>query len=1375
MSHRERMRPHLHSVLSSPARLTTAAPPARARASCRLSPSYRPSQQTSAEEAPSTSRPESTRRTSGGRHLAPRERVNTMRSPASGATGLPNNPARAAPRAGLLEGPNGLGTSPSRGCEPIAPRLGLQGTMETADDTLLARRRAIDALCAAAARADLEPRALLRPLAALASAVLGARDPAGVELELVPTNVWRRWAAEERDGGLRDVFDLCARIADAQLESAAIADRLGREAGSGRSKPAAGETATNSLLVPPDPTTPPFVERDAIDVQSGADLPPPRRIWYSGEFDELSAPLFAALGDSALQDKALQQARLGAEAWLRAAPAGALFLSCAAQLADARLERVGGGRQARGVSPLAAVAEQTLVRLVEPADGITRLVAWICDGDPVSSPSDCEDDVEKARRRAASTLLSLPELGDAVASCTLGSRNLVLRLAEALVRAPSRSLTALNARAELVARLSSRGGAEALAQALTDVCLCAAEHNGYSEDEEAAAAVFSRVDAADAWLRVAMAGLVDFGALCGASFGGAPTLKGSERCPSSSSELGSGFGQATKLCLRFLAVMAPPEHAGHRRLLRDRVPLRGALPGPAVSAVVRALYGPCSDTVAADRAEMPSELTTAARQVSLAWGDKEAVRGRSASFLTHRTRTYFLICALRKLANVDPSERLWGDAMARDVDWPQIKSPAINTSVGLVPALLSGVASHLDSSDDPVRECGMRVGTALAALVQPDKPGPFDGLIGDSDDADYWNDRRGAAEARLMSAMRGASSAAPPARARRPKRGGERPLPRPKPAVSSWIDPGVETETDSDDDARFNSGRAPRRAGGGVLGRHAVRRRHASGSLSSSAASSRVSTPGSSSELSFSESEGDSTGASGPSSSDDSDEEKALLLQFRDLPGALAGFEQDWRAALRALWASEAMLTSGVEEARIYAPRIASALLRFRPPPWAGREAPRGAPADALRVRAAAVVAAVVADPLLAGMAAIEEVFSASSDVQTRVDALGALASAAGELRTPGSALPLRAGADPGLLSRGALGGEHAGFATRAPRRAPQPLPSRGAVFSAWASALLRRAGTPTHGLDMLGRDAFVLSRVLVALSAMLEACGGCHESETLAAASLEFARLDAVHGSGEPAVRRATALLVASALDAVPRHRLLEALLLEEDSDDESNDASARDALESVLTTKVIRDGSSRGFEGCTRVRGSSALLVEGGRVSGAVLVGDGNTVGRRVMGPGLGARQASREGSGVVAPAARVSELLDAPPGDRALPASLLDLAAPDRPQISGTVESHDGVPSIPRWLCAPEALLASDLRWASRWLDSAMKDPDPVTADSAKAAGQLRDAFAGDAIRLATSSRPRTLAEGGELLLPAVDLGSAAKESAADLVLPSADRAR
>jgi len=219
---------------------------------------------------------------------------------------------------------------------------------------------------------------------------------------------------------------------------------------------------------------------------------------------------------------------------------------------------------------------------------------------------------------------------------------------------------------------------------------------------------------------------------------------------------------------------------------------------------------------------------------------------------------------------------------------------------------------------------------------------------------------------------------------------------------------------------------------------------------------------------------------------------------------------------------------------------LARALLYARPPDWADREA--GADADRPDAqRLAALVALLAAAPAPAGAALAGHVFSPHLDLFQRVLVLEALAGGAAALARSAAnptdtldAPPL----PPAAAARRAGGGAEApgrsrrwGARSLARLAAPAPRASRNRfpeVAADWAGALLAGCGAPVHGVDLFGRDALLLGRLLATLGAFAECAAPAPAAAGVAAAVLELLAAPGVHAHPQPFVRR-SALVAAS------------------------------------------------------------------------------------------------------------------------------------------------------------------------------------------------------------------------------------------------------
>eukprot|EP00887_Chlorella_sp_A99_P006750 scaffold3.g6750.t1 len=236
---------------------------------------------------------------------------------------------------------------------------------------------------------------------------------------------------------------------------------------------------------------------------------------------------------------------------------------------------------------------------------------------------------------------------------------------------------------------------------------------------------------------------------------------------------------------------------------------------------------------------------------------------------------------------------------------------------------------------------------------------------------------------------------------------------------------------------------------------------------------------------------------------------------------------------------------------------LTRAVLHSLLPKWADEEVPAGLPpAEMQRFRG--LVSLLAGAPEAAGLALAGELYSPSLDQRQRCLVLDCMASAAAELAHPGSvlkALPapaggggrgggVRAGAAPAeapppepplLPSTTADGRRRLGRVTRvAPRSLAVRQQAAAAAAAAqranrfppvalkWAAALLKECDRRHHGIDMFGRDAFLLGKLLTTLGAFLEASAHSPQAAALAAATVEFLRAERVHAHPEPFVMAA-------------------------------------------------------------------------------------------------------------------------------------------------------------------------------------------------------------------------------------------------------------
>ncbi|KAG2442491.1 hypothetical protein HXX76_002577 [Chlamydomonas incerta] len=332
-------------------------------------------------------------------------------------------------------------------------------------------------------------------------------------------------------------------------------------------------------------------------------------------------------------------------------------------------------------------------------------------------------------------------------------------------------------------------------------------------------------------------------------------------------------------------------------------------------------------------------------------------------------------------------------------------------------------------------------------------------------------------------------------------------------------------------------------------------------------------------------------------------------LQLRSLAAALRK-QDDVSGVLKALGRLEELIRAGPEELGLAASELVRALLHCRVPEWAESEqeqeqeqeqqAPRqgqregGGGAALQRMRC--LVALLAVAPLPAGDALLPEVYSPHLDTHQRLTLLDALAAAAAELAAdpraaprlaqgpggrpvlergapappPAAAPALTAGGPGGALVQGGAGALGSGRGPKTRVWAPAALRKRreeeaavaagrqgagpgGAhtyrnrfadVALRWAAGLLREVDRVKHGVDLLGRDHMVLGRLLAVLGGFAEAAAGSPAAPPLANATLELLRSPQVHEHPEPFVRRAALLAAGQVLGHLPPAAVAAALL---------------------------------------------------------------------------------------------------------------------------------------------------------------------------------------------------------------------------------------
>ena len=246
---------------------------------------------------------------------------------------------------------------------------------------------------------------------------------------------------------------------------------------------------------------------------------------------------------------------------------------------------------------------------------------------------------------------------------------------------------------------------------------------------------------------------------------------------------------------------------------------------------------------------------------------------------------------------------------------------------------------------------------------------------------------------------------------------------------------------------------------------------------------------------------------------DQDDPDESYRLQ--EVVKMLGGNEDNWKEQLEAISVSEQIIRASPDELGLYVEPLAKGLMFTRLPVWAKDEG-EGAGAGAVgtgpssssslssspspapsyeQKRMDALLALVVELPEAAGGCLIDAFYSPSANIEHRTKSLQLLSSGAKEL-------------------------------------APD---MKGRVILQWSAKLLGQCDKPRHGVDMFGRDAYLLGCLLCTMGNFLEACAGTLDALYLGTATIKLVLSDTVRRSPEIFVRRSSLAAAARAISSVP------------------------------------------------------------------------------------------------------------------------------------------------------------------------------------------------------------------------------------------------
>lgn len=246
---------------------------------------------------------------------------------------------------------------------------------------------------------------------------------------------------------------------------------------------------------------------------------------------------------------------------------------------------------------------------------------------------------------------------------------------------------------------------------------------------------------------------------------------------------------------------------------------------------------------------------------------------------------------------------------------------------------------------------------------------------------------------------------------------------------------------------------------------------------------------------------------------DQEDPDESYRLQ--EVVKMFGGNEDNWKEQLEAISVSEQIIRASPDELGLYVEPLAKGLMFTRLPAWAKDEGEvkgggggavgpgpssslSSSPSPALsyeQKRMDALLALVIELPEEAGGCLIDAFYSPSANVEHRTKSLQLLSSGAKELAAQ----------------------------------------TKGRVILQWSAKLLGQCDKPRHGVDMFGRDTYLLGCLLCTMGNFLEACAGTLDALYLGTATIKLVLSDTVRRSPEIFVRRSALAAAARAISSVP------------------------------------------------------------------------------------------------------------------------------------------------------------------------------------------------------------------------------------------------
>eukprot|EP00890_Picochlorum_soloecismus_P000404 jgi/Picsp_1/1364/NSC_04843-R1_telomere length regulation protein tel2 homolog len=265
--------------------------------------------------------------------------------------------------------------------------------------------------------------------------------------------------------------------------------------------------------------------------------------------------------------------------------------------------------------------------------------------------------------------------------------------------------------------------------------------------------------------------------------------------------------------------------------------------------------------------------------------------------------------------------------------------------------------------------------------------------------------------------------------------------------------------------------------------------------------------------------------------SDNSNEDREIEnadLRLQQVVQMLRNSESDWKGQIQALRAAEILIRASPCELPAYAESLSCALIYSKLPKWVDDEIQESQTSKTGEEhRFHAMVSLAVEVPSAVGRCLIESFYSPSSDLSHRARALQILGSASQEFSRPGSVLkPIQfsPGTDSLDSARVRINGE-----------SRKEIRSMGPILLEWTTLLLQDCSLPRHGLDLFGRDSYLLGCLLCTLGTFVHTIAGSPESLYLSIAVLQLIQADSVRNNVEIFARRAALAAASQAIMSVP------------------------------------------------------------------------------------------------------------------------------------------------------------------------------------------------------------------------------------------------